>query len=159
MSQEIGQREVVLHPLTGEVLELDATPTEELGRFLYEIRDLESRLREIKSLANREILSRQDRNAEWTTRAGEYVLKGASPSSTSTEEFDGLALRSDLCELVDSGVLSIEAVDAAVQTVIIYKARKVGVNALRKLGGVVAETVDQHAKSVEKPRYVTVSRV
>ena len=153
---DIVQREAVIHPVTGEFLQLDTLHVDRLANLLADIKDLESRLREMKSLASREVLRRQDREAKWTTPAGGYVLKGSSP--TPTEEWDELALREDLYQLVDNGVITEEAADAAVETVVTYKVRKAGINALRKLGGAVAETVDKHCREVEKTRYISVSR-
>jgi hypothetical protein len=68
-------------------------------------------------------------------------------------------LRGRLEELVADGLLSMEAVDAAVEVVTGFKARAAGISALRKLGGVVAEAVEECSVSVEKPRRVSVSRV
>jgi len=148
--------EIVVHPLTAEAVELASASTDDLAVLLDSVKDYESRLREVKSLVSREVLRRQDRDASWTTRAGGYVLKGSSPAPS--EEFDALALRSELLGLVDEGALTIEAVDAAVETVVSYRARKAGISALRKLGGVIAQIVDRHATPIEKTRYVSIAR-
>lgn len=148
--------EIVAHPFTGEAIELANAKVDELAKLLDAVKDYQSRLQELRSLVSQEVLRRQDQAASWTTKAGEYVLKGSSPAPV--EEFDSLALRSELLGLVDEGALSIEAVDAAVETIVTYKARKAGVNSLRKLGGVVAQVVDRHATPIEKTRYVSVSR-
>lgn len=148
--------DLVILPHTGEALALETADTADLARLLDEVKDAESRLKEAKSLLSREVLRRQDQAASWTTHAPGFVLKGSSPAPS--EEFDALALREELLGMVDEGALSIEAVDAAVETVITYKARKSGINALRKLGGVVAQIVDRHATEIDKPRYVRVER-
>ena len=148
--------EIVVHPLTAEAVELASASTDDLAILLDSVKDYESRLREVKSLVSREVLRRQDHAASWTTRAGGYVLKGSSPAPA--EEFDALALRSELLGLVDEGALTIEAVDAAVETVVSYRARKAGISALRKLGGVIAQIVDRHATPIEKTRYVSIAR-
>jgi hypothetical protein len=146
----------LIHPLTGETLSLVHAGEDQLAQLLDSVKDYESRLREAKSLLSQEILRRQDQSACWTTRAGGFVLKGSSPAPS--EEFDALALREDLLGLVDEGALHIQAVDAAVETVISYRARKGGINQLRKLGGVVAQIIDRHATPVIKSRYISVSR-
>lgn len=148
--------ELVVHPMTGEALELHNAETGDLAQLLDSLKDYESRLKEAKSLVSQEVLRRQDQSASWTTRAGGFVLKGSSPAPG--EEYDALALREDLLGLVDEGALSIEAVDAAVETVVTFKARKAGLSALRKLGGVVAQIVDRHAQPTQKTRYVSISR-
>jgi hypothetical protein len=150
--------ELVVHPFTGEALELHDAETSDLAQLLDSLKDYESRLKEAKSLIGREVLRRQDLKAEWTTRAGGFILKGASPATESQEEFDGLALHSELLGLVDEGALSIEAVDAAVETEVVYTPKKAGIAKLRKLGGVVAQIVDRHATTTEKTRYVSISR-
>jgi hypothetical protein len=149
-------QELTVIPFTGEAVDLATAEIGDLAKLLADVKDYQSRLSEAKSLLSQEVLRRQDQAAKWTTPAGGYVLKGSSPAPV--EEFDALALREDLLGLVDEDALSIEAVDAAVETVVTYKARKSGVNALRKLGGVVSQIVDRHARPIEKARYVSIVR-
>lgn len=149
------RQEPVVHPLTGETLDLQTAPDENLARFLADVRDYESRLKEAKAIVSREALRRMDAGASWTLRAGDYTLKGSSPAPS--EEWDEIALLSDLHQLVDEGVITEDAAGAAVETVITYKVRKAGINALRKLPG-VAQIVDRHSQPVEKTRYVSVGR-
>jgi hypothetical protein len=148
--------ELTVIPGLGEAVELHTADISDLARLLADVKDYQSRLNEAKSLLSQEVLRRQDQAAKWTTPAGGYVLKGSSPAPQ--EEFDALALREDLLGLVDEGALHIQAVDAAVETVVTYKVRKGGLNQLRKLGGVVAQIVDRHARPVEKARYVSIVR-
>jgi hypothetical protein len=153
MSTEIA---TVISPRTGEVISLDA-PDQDLGGFLNDVRDLESAIRESKRAVHDELLRRMDSAATWTVHVPGLKLSGPSPAPT--EEFDELELRTALLTLVDEGVISVEAVDRAIEPVVTYKARRAGINALRKLGGRVAETVTAHARSVEKTRYVKVERL
>lgn len=156
MSTEVGKPITVVSPVTGEVLELTAH-TDALAQYLVDVRETELLLREAKKLVSREIASRLDRIATWTLRLeGGLMVKTQSPQPT--EEWDALAARSELLELVDEGVLSVEAVDAAFEPVVTYKPKKAGINKLRKLGGRVAEILSAHSHEVEKERYVTVSR-
>lgn len=145
------------NPVTGEVLSL-ASSENELGRYLSDLREFESVIREHKKMVTRELVARMDRQASWTIHAGEGI-KLTSQSPKPEEQFDGAGLRSALLGLVDEGVLSIEAVDAAVELVLSYKAHKKGINALRALGGRAKALVDEHATEVQKERYVSVSRV
>lgn len=144
-----------LNPLTGEALTL-ASPDEDLARWLADIREVESVIRENKKIVQREILSRMDRSASWTVRVPGFKLTGQSPAPV--EEWDGVELRTALLGLVDEGLLTIEAVDGAVETVVAYKPRKAGIVKLRKLGGRVAETVDLLARASEPERRVSVGR-
>lgn len=154
MSAELDTRFQVVSPTTGEVLSPDS-PTEDLGAVLADLRELEGRLREGKDAVQSELLARFDRAASWTHRVPGYKLTAPSPAPK--EEFDALPLRSELLALVDAGVLSIEAVDAAIETTVTYKARARGISALRKLGGQVESTIDAHTSVVEKRRYVSVT--
>jgi hypothetical protein len=156
MSTELEQVPEFANPVTGEVLTL-AAPTEDLARFLADLRDLESRFREAKGIVTREITARLDRQAKWTLHLpGGLKIRGQSPAPV--EEWDGLELRSALLELVDEGVVDIEAVDAAVETVVTYKPLKRGINSLRKLGGRVGAVVEAHRRESEPERRVSVSR-
>lgn len=145
----------VVSPRTGEVLTLDAS-TEDLGGYLADIREHESLLREGKNLVGGELVRRMDEGACWTLHTG--GLKLSAPSPAPAIEYDELALRESLLQLADEGVISVEAVDRAVEPVVTYRARKSGINALQKLGGRVAAVIDAHANEVSKTRYVKVER-
>jgi hypothetical protein len=155
MSMEVGRPFTVVSPRTGEVIGLDA-PIQDLGGWLADVREQESLLREAKSAVQSEVLARMDKDRRWTVHAGGYKLE--SSSAEPTEGYDELALRSALLDLVDEGELTVEAVDRAVEVVVTYKAKKAGIAALKKGGGRVAEIVAEHARLVEKRRYVTVTR-
>ena len=156
MSTELDTQPItVVSPRTGEVLELDSS-TEDLAGYLADVREYESLLREAKNLVQRELLHRMDRAAKWTERVPKYKLSAPSPKPE--EQWDGATLRARLLELVDTGALAIEAVDAAVETVVSFKIRKAGVNALRAQDGAAARIVDELVTTVEKDRRVTVTR-
>lgn len=143
-------------PLTAEVLTLDSE-SGDLARFLTNVRELESVLREHKRMVTRELLTRMDRSASWTMRVeGGLKITGQSPAPA--ESWDGAELRTALLELVDAGVLAVEAVDAAVETVVSYRPRKAGITALRKLGGDAAAVVERLCVVSEPERRVSVSR-
>jgi hypothetical protein len=145
----------LVNPATGEALTLES-PSPDLGRYLADIREIESVVREHKRIVSRELLARMDRTASWTLRAEGLKIVGQSPAPP--EEWDGAELRQALLKHVDAGRLSVEAVDAAVETIISYKPRKAGITALRKLGGPIAETVNGLAHTAERERRVTVTR-
>lgn len=152
-SEQIEPRRDFMNPATGEVLTL-TSPSEDLGAYLAAVKDLESQVRDYKRVVTDELLRRMDASADWTLHLP--GMKLSAPSPAPAEEFDELALREDLLELVDAGRLSIEAVDRAIETVITYKAHKAGINALRKVPG-LAEVIARHTRTVEKRRYVTVT--
>ncbi len=146
----------VVHPGTGEVLSVRDAQDDQLARFMDEIRDYESRLREAKAIVNREMLRRLDLDGKWTRPAGQYTVSAPSPAPG--EEFDGEALLTDLWGLVDAEEITSDAAERAVRREIVYKPQMAGIRALRKLGGNVLETVNRHATPVEKRRYVKVER-
>ncbi len=146
----------VVHPGTGELINLRDAATDDLGRFLDEVRDYESRLREAKGLVTTEVVRRMDLEGQWTMRAGGFVLSAPSPAPA--EEFDGKGLYSDLAALVFQGTITQDAAERAVKITTTYTPSAMGIKALRKLGGVVAETIAKHATPVEKKRYVKVGR-
>lgn len=154
MSTDLEHAQEFANPVTGEVLTL-AAPTPDLASYLADVRDLESRIREHKNIVQAEVLSRLDRDRNWTVHLPGLEL--SAPSDAPAEEFDELALREELLVYVDSNELSIEAVDRAIETVVTYKIRKAGLNALRK-SPKLAEIIDRYARPVEKRRYVSVKR-
>jgi hypothetical protein len=147
----------LVNPSTGELVELDG-PTETLAHFLADMREHESLCKEAKALVNREMLNRLDRQAKWTLYVGDLKLSSPSKEQEEVEEFDGPALHEALYALVDEGLITVEAADAAVETVTSYVPKKAGIKQLRKLGGRVAEVVAEHATKVPKSRYVSVGR-
>lgn len=157
MSDLMPRQELqVLNPVNGEVLTLDAK-SDQLGAYLADVREFEFLMRESKRAVTQELLARMDKNASWTMSLPGWKL--SSRSSAKEEAWDGAELRTALLDLVDEDVISIEAVDAAVETVVTYKPRKVGINNLRKLGGRVAAVVNGLCVEREPDRSVKVERV
>jgi hypothetical protein len=152
----------VIHPLTGEALTLATAEDQQLVRFLEEVRQYESLLREAKSLVNRETLRRMDAavlsGAEQghTQRVGDWVLKAPAPDTVS--EIDGEGLYHHLTILAREGTIGFEAVERCVKTETTYKPQRAQLNALGKVSPYVAQAVAEHTTEIEKPRYVKVSR-
>lgn len=148
--------DIVLISKHGEELTLDS-PTQDLAEYLDGVKELRSRLDEERAIISRELVSRMDQGAKWTLHAGPYKLTAPSPAVG--EEWDGAELYDALCELVEDGAISMDAVNAAVEIHLSYKVKKAGVNALRKIGGPVAGAIDGLAREAEpKPRNVSVTR-
>ena len=157
LSTDLTAPVTLTNPSTGEVLTLES-PTGDLGRYLADVREMESYVKEAKNIVQQEILRRMDKDALYTVRVPGAGLKLSGSSPAPSEEFDELALREALLVLVDEDVVTIEAVDRAVEPVVTYKARMAGIKALRKLGGRVAEVIDGHSNTIFKTRYVRVER-
>jgi hypothetical protein len=167
MSVELAPR-FVIHPITGEQLSLDS-PDAQLAGAVEGIRTLESQLKDVKSAITREWLDRRDREASWTVHVpGVGKVSAPSPKPTvvygeprsrSPVTYDAGPLREALLALADEGLITMQAVDAAVEPVVTYEPRKKGITALLRLGGRVGATVSAFAQEApEKARYLTVTR-
>lgn len=155
MSTEIEPTLGFVNPLTGELVPIKA-PDEILALFLHDIKVHQSQLRELVKIVQHELLDRQDFRAKWTTHVPGFEIKGDRQKED--EAWDGAELREALLKFVDQGVLSIEAVDGAVETVVSFKVKKAGLNSLRALGGEIAEKIEALRYSAPKDRRVFVIR-
>jgi len=142
---------------TGEVVALTDATAEHIAATRDRILDLESQLREAKTMMDREVLARMDAEHVWTVHAGPWKLSAPSPAPT--DHYDAQAMRVDLVALVDDGVLSQAAADRAVAEIVDYRASAAGIKALVKGGGRPAEVVARHTSELERTRRVTVKRV
>ena len=154
MSTEIATRRVLV-PFTGEVVSLDAPP-EELAALLAEVKDVESRLRELKGEVSAEFHRRFDRQRKWSCDAGDYKVSGKSDAVEVVYDPDLLAVV--LTQLVDEGAITPDAMDEALESITTWKIRKAGINALRK-SPKFAELIDATGTEREpEGRRVTVRR-
>lgn len=145
--------DLIVHPLTGEALELRA-PTTDLAAAIDQAKEMEGALREYKRAIADEILRRMDHEGTWTARLGPYKVTGDGPRQPT---YDGERLRSALERLVQVGRISERAMEKAVELVTDYKVKKAGINALLKLGPDVAAAVRGAEEQNLKPRGVRVS--
>jgi hypothetical protein len=132
---------ILVHPATGEILSLDAD-TADLARWLVEARELDEAMRAEKKRVVAELLARMDREASYTLRAGDLEIKGDGPAPP--DEYDAQPLREALTEYVEAEVISIDALDRAVEIVPTYKPRANGLKALLRQGGDLARTIEAH---------------
>lgn len=155
MSTDLATREVVV-PHTGEVLDLPSASAETLAELLAEVRDVETRLRELKGEVSLEVHTRMDRARSWTLDAGDYKLGGRSDEPEVTYDPDALAFV--LTGLVEAGTIDPAAMDAAIVAVTTWKVKRAGVKALCK-SPALAEAIDACA-TVAPPenRRLSVSR-
>jgi len=134
----------MLMPHTGELVSLDAD-AEVLAEALHEIREMEASLRSAKGLISREVHRRMDASARWTIDAGDWQLVGASPGRLN---WNADRLAEIVLELVQEGTINAAAAEAAVEQVHEWRARPVGINALRKLGPEIAARVEEASEPV-----------
>lgn len=145
----------LMHPQTGEILELATAENAQIAQWIDSVREWESNARQAKQIAAAELHKRMDQAACWTLRDGEYEIRGESPERI---DYDSEALLERLTELVESEAIAPEAADAALKREVSYKPAKRGINALLKLGGKVADAIKACEQPVERPRRITVKR-
>jgi hypothetical protein len=148
----------VLNPLTGELVDLAAATTTDLAIERDEVRTARDAISTWAKAIDQELTDRLDREAKRSATVGGYKLTVTAPTVRQTDE---IGLRAALLKLVDDGVLSDAAVDAAVEVVEVVKARRSGINALHKHANdrvrQVAGDYDQEVPN--QSRRVTVNRV
>lgn len=93
--------DLIVHPLTGETLPLDA-PTDLLAKALEEHRTLLSLMAEYKTTLQAEVLRRMDAANSRSERIADYKITVNAPR---VEEYNVDALRDRLEQLVSDGVL------------------------------------------------------
>lgn len=151
---EVRLPEQLLNPVTGAVIARLA-PTDVLAAAIDEIKEMEGALRSHKRDIADEILRRMDHEATYTAHLGRYKVTGDSRSRT---EVDGAALHAGLAPLVEHGIISQRALDAAVKTETAYKVQRAGVNALKRLSNPQIDAVIAKASSPStKARQVNVT--
>lgn len=134
----------VVHPITGEVLDLDS-PTDILAAALSRAKEQGAGLQAFTRAIKDELLHRMDYEHCYTVHAigvGKVAGDGKRPP-----DHDGTRLLAALLPLVPD-VLSMRAVEAAVERVTTYKPRKAGINALLKS---TDERVIEAVRSAEMP--------
>lgn len=153
--QELVTRPEALIPGTGEVIDVRAAETSVLAEALDRLSEVKQMEASARRVIADEVLRRQDADASWTTHVEGFTLVGQSPAR---EEYDAEALAAVLRGLVELSMISAEAAGAAIESVLTWKPKKAGINALLKLGGEIAEAVRSCAITVDKPRQVRVKR-
>jgi hypothetical protein len=138
---------VLLDLDTGEQVALADATDEQIAVWIDRISELQSVAKERRAEANRELVGRMDRSARWTINAGGWKVSAPSPAPDTQWE-DPAGLWRELVELDD---LSVDAVDAAVESEVVWRVRAAGINALRKLGRLdVNRVIDAHERKVPR---------
>jgi hypothetical protein len=132
------------------LLSLQDASTDDIASAVWAIREKETEFRNFKRLAGDELNKRMDMEGKWTHSVGAYQIKGESPAPA--REVDVEPLREELRTLEVQGRITAEARDRALETVITFKPKWSGIDALRKLGGEVKERIDKHIREVDKVR-------
>lgn len=146
--------DVLIPSSEGTIVKPSEASHQDLGELLRTIRDHEDQLKAAKKILNEEVLDRMDRNAEWTLRFGKGKLTAPSPRG---DGYKGEALRANLLPLVKEGVITEQALDAAVREDTDWKPMKGGIKKLLAAGDErVARAIELSAEPDERPRSVRV---
>lgn len=146
----------VIDPLHGEQLDLATAPDERLGQLLLEVREHESRLRELKALVNEELTRRMDFARAWTLNVGDFKLVGKSDALIA--EWDVPALMEVLDGMVSRGEIAPDAVERAIDIKTEYRVKAAGVAALLKSPALAGKIETCRVMVAPEGRRVTVSR-
>jgi len=147
----------VFNPLSGHAVTL-SDATDELVAMLDGLAVLRSLVQEAEGAIGAVLVERMDRAKKWTwTGPG---LKATAPSPRAdSREYDGHEVWRALLPFVKSGELEFEALKAAVERSVTYKAKVQGLKAIAAGGGPVAAAVDRLGTPKEQgARRVTVKR-
>jgi len=143
-----GEAVSVIHPDTGEILELKDATDQQLAEWILAVRSWEANARTAKAFVSREAHRRMDADAKWSRPlAGGMTLRGESPEVV---EYDADALRAELLALIKEGKISADAAKDALKREVVYTPSKRGINALLKLGGDVKARVKACASPKER---------
>lgn len=144
----------VTNPLTGEVLNVKDAPTDVLGEALEHLRLVGQEVQSFRRRVVDEVLERMDREATWTVELPTgHKLTGQSPALRDVEDPQKLWVA--LGRLVAEGVITREAVDAAIGTKVEWTVSAAGLNKLRKIDA-AAQVIREHEVLRTKPRNVQI---
>ena len=124
MSTDATTGQEIVVPLTGELIDLNAT-TDILADATKRIRDLESELARLRASIGRVIVDRMDHENLRTAEVGDYVITVDAPGGV---DWDTKKLEAEWWRLVDHDSISGEAMDRVMPI-----KRTVAVRELKKL--------------------------
>lgn len=143
---EVTQTRNAMQPGTGEIVDLAQQTTTDLAVMRDEVREMRSVISEWAHALDDEITSRLDFEGTRSAAVGAWKVTTTAPTVWETDE---KALRDALLTLALGGVLSMSAVDKAVEVTEVLKAHRRGLNALHKHADErVREVVAAHDREV-----------
>ena len=98
-----GQQLQVVHPATGELLDLAGQPTGQLADLLAGCRDYQQQVADFREQVEREICDRMDMELDRTAQAGGWKI---TVNAAARDEWDLDRLAVVLAELIDRNVIS-----------------------------------------------------
>lgn len=110
MTPDTATLPALVHPATGEALDLPAAPDDALVEVLDRLGQLRSELLEFETAVNAELLARLDRSGSWTRRVpvpalgADYKIEAPSPAAGAVA-YDDQALEDALRGLVRRRVI------------------------------------------------------
>lgn len=145
----------VVNPVTGEAIDL-AGPPADIARTLADIRDLESRLREAKTVLTDALLTVMDRERSWTLEVDGFKATGQSDALKASYDVNGLVIALD--ELVNDGTITPDARERAIEATVSYRVKHAGITALLKNPQLAARLEEHITLAPPEQRRVSVSR-
>lgn len=104
---------IIIHPVSGEVLELETATTTDVAEALARLGDLYNDLAAFKTRLVDEIAGRMDKANARTETVGNYKIEVNAPR---TEAYPVPTMRQALQELVDAGALEASVLDRVITT-------------------------------------------
>jgi len=150
-----GQQLTVVHPATGELLDLAGQPTGQLADLLAGCRDYQQQVADFREQVEQEICRRMDRQNSRSAMVGQVRLTVNAQART---EWDLERLRTVLAELVTAGELDPAAAAAVIERPVPKPLpERVNAQAARKLDG--HDAVRECSRKVPQRRTVKIERL
>mgnify|MGYP000847483191 FL=1 len=150
-----GQQLTVVHPATGEILDLAGQPTDQLAGLLNGCRVYQQQVADFREQVEQVICDRMDRQNQRTAVVGTVKLTVNAQART---EWDLERLRAVLADLVRAGLLNEDAAAAVIERPVPKPLpERVNAAAARKLEG--HEQVRECARKVAQRRTVKIERL
>lgn len=106
--------DLIVHPATGEVIDLNAATTTELAAGIEAIRGLLDDLNDFRRALINELAGRLDKRGARSAVVGDIKLTTNAPTQ---EHYDPTVLKAALLDLADEDLIEPELVDEVVKTV------------------------------------------
>ena len=156
-----GQALTVVHPATGELLDLAGQPTDQLVELVEGARDYQAQVADFRAVVEEVICDRMDRELSRTAQVGGHRLTVNAPTR---DDWDLDMLHEVLAELVERGVITGEAALAVIEQPppkpVPERVVRVALNKLLKHpDGEVVEMLRECATQVPQRRTLKIERL
>ena len=148
----------LVNPTSGEILNLESASVADIAGWRAEIKVWEASVRLAKHFADQEIVRRMDALNSHTIHEGGF--KVSAPAAEDKTEYDAERLHSLLSGLAADPEINLhqDAVDQAVEQIVVFKPRARKIAGLYKRGGEIADVIDACTTRVPVDRRVKIER-